>query len=364
MELNEHDLIFCMGQSCSGKTHYAKRFSLTRPEFEYVNFDTCWNYNVNNNKATKDFLNKLLPKISKGHVITDGLNNPLQMIKSIKKRFPEISIKIIYLIVEPEKLCLKQKETGVEVIRSLKDIEKTSVFHRKLLRGVEELVMFVHNDYGTYVLSEYTLDEVIINLKKFFDLDKFLKGLETYANVKILQEWHGKDPYTPHTYKMLDENINFKNKSVLDIGCHYGTYCLLAEEKGAKMVVGLDVSKDVILKAERINQLNDSNIKFLWGDIEEYDKERLGKYDIILLLNVLHHNKYPERTLNLCFSITKELVLEVEMPNKDRIKKFPDFKFLSLEEFKKIADRHGFKLKKELPSKRPHRKILLYKKNV
>lgn len=51
------------------------------------------------------------------------------------------------------------------------------------------------------------------------------------------------------------------NKTVLDLGCGYGEHCIHFIEKGAKRVVGIDISKKMlaIAKAENANQ----NITYL-----------------------------------------------------------------------------------------------------
>ncbi|QNL51892.1 class I SAM-dependent methyltransferase [Olivibacter sp. SDN3] len=49
---------------------------------------------------------------------------------------------------------------------------------------------------------------------------------------------------------------DFKEKKVLDLGCGYGWHCRYAIEKGAKSVVGIDLSEKMLQKAKKINQLD------------------------------------------------------------------------------------------------------------
>ena len=46
---------------------------------------------------------------------------------------------------------------------------------------------------------------------------------------------------------------DFSDKEVLDLGCGYGWHCAYAAEKGAKRVLGIDLSEKMLQKAEKIN---------------------------------------------------------------------------------------------------------------
>ncbi|MFZ3198800.1 MAG: methyltransferase domain-containing protein, partial [Bacillus mycoides] len=58
-----------------------------------------------------------------------------------------------------------------------------------------------------------------------------------------------------------------KGKSVLDLGCgdgHFSKYCI---ENGAKNVIGVDISKNMIERAKKLNQ--DDNIEFMCLPMED-----------------------------------------------------------------------------------------------
>jgi len=88
------------------------------------------------------------------------------------------------------------------------------------------------------------------------------------------------------------ESINFKNKTVLDIGCRDGLFSFHAEKKGASEVVGID------------NDLSSGAVEFLIPHFESsvkmkelnlYDLPNLyqGHFDIIMCFGVLYHLRYP-----------------------------------------------------------------------
>lgn len=60
---------------------------------------------------------------------------------------------------------------------------------------------------------------------------------------------------------------NLKGKSVLDLGCgdgHFSKYCV---ENGAEKVIGVDISNNMIERANKINK--DNNIEFVCLPIED-----------------------------------------------------------------------------------------------
>ncbi len=61
--------------------------------------------------------------------------------------------------------------------------------------------------------------------------------------------------------------IDFKDKSVLDIGCNLGMFCHLASDSGAKKIVGIDKEDLINVALEYANIKGYWNIKFEWADL-------------------------------------------------------------------------------------------------
>jgi SAM-dependent methyltransferase len=81
--------------------------------------------------------------------------------------------------------------------------------------------------------------------------------------------------------------VNFKGKTILDIGCGDGTYTIQYAEEGASHVLGVDPVENAIARACS-QYRNVPNIEFKCYDILEFPiPER--KFDVAVLRGVLHH---------------------------------------------------------------------------
>ena len=82
---------------------------------------------------------------------------------------------------------------------------------------------------------------------------------------------------------------DLKGKSVLDIGCNEGFFCLEAARRGAARVVGIDQSAHFV-DAARSRSREFSQIEYIKGDAKNLPDE---KFDIILVLSVIHYFENP-----------------------------------------------------------------------
>ena len=92
---------------------------------------------------------------------------------------------------------------------------------------------------------------------------------------------------------------DFSGMRVLDVGCAGGWWTYLAEERGAKLVVGIDRDPNMLRIAEA-NRPPGSKAVFLRGELPAL---RLGKppldepFDVVLCMAVLHYVEDPDRAL-------------------------------------------------------------------
>ncbi len=109
-------------------------------------------------------------------------------------------------------------------------------------------------------------------------------------------------------------------KTVLDVGCKYGYFCIEAIKRGAKKVVGIDFDRDNIRKARLIADCLGFNITYELFDIETDSLQET--YDYVLCLNVLHHLKNPISVIDKLVKATNEkLILEIaSLGRRDRKK--------------------------------------------
>lgn len=102
--------------------------------------------------------------------------------------------------------------------------------------------------------------------------------------------------YTHRPLLSILSNSDYKNKSVLDIGCGTGTTCFYFASKGAS-VLGVDVSKNAIelanINAKRLGL--EHRTKFLLSSFPELSLK--GKYNLIVCSEILEHIKDHKKAL-------------------------------------------------------------------
>ena len=99
-----------------------------------------------------------------------------------------------------------------------------------------------------------------------------------------------------------------KPKSVLDLGCLEGfTALTLANNvEGIQSIVGVDLSKDGIEKANGRVGLVKPNATFIQDSIENFLETTKLKFDFICLFEVIEHVKDPELLIKLIDSVKTE----------------------------------------------------------
>lgn len=103
---------------------------------------------------------------------------------------------------------------------------------------------------------------------------------------------------------------DLSGKSVLDVGCSSGYFCLEALRRGARRAVGIDVDPESIRMAKLIAECLNSSAEFRTLDIEESEFDE--QFDYVLCLNVLHHVRNPIAVLDMLIAAARErLILEI-----------------------------------------------------
>ena len=94
-------------------------------------------------------------------------------------------------------------------------------------------------------------------------------------------------------WKFISSTVDFEGKLVVDIGCGYGDFALLAATHGAERVDAIDVNPGILNHAS-----NRSNgmypIKFKRIDAENAPLPQ-GTYDVGFCFSVLPYTKKPQR---------------------------------------------------------------------
>ena len=120
---------------------------------------------------------------------------------------------------------------------------------------------------------------------------------------------------TPITLKMINHygfngKKNFKNFRVLVAGCGLGTdliHLAMYLKKYNGTVIGIDISTSSLnILQGRLQIYNIKNVTLYHASILNLDPKKIGKFDFINCVGVLHHLKDPVEGLNKLHSVLKE----------------------------------------------------------
>ncbi len=95
---------------------------------------------------------------------------------------------------------------------------------------------------------------------------------------------------------------DLQDKRVLDFGCGYGWHCRYARERGARSVVGIDLSEKMLERARAMT--HDSNVEYRRLAIEDFDGPE-GAFDVAISSLAFH---YIERFDAICKRVARVLV--------------------------------------------------------
>ena len=135
--------------------------------------------------------------------------------------------------------------------------------------------------------------------------------------------------------KHIDVNTNTR---ILDLGCGDGRWSRYIYSKYNCKVYGVDFSSERINKARKISN---KKIRFWNTDaysfIENYDVDKWGKFDYVLMVEFLEHLEHPERILKRLKQIAHNVIgtvplnfpyiahLQVFKTEEDFTSRFPEW---------------------------------------
>lgn len=146
-------------------------------------------------------------------------------------------------------------------------------------------------------MKQNKYDEPIF-FEKYKQMERSKNGLESAG------EWETLKRVLP----------DFKNKSVLDLGCGYGWHCEYAIENGALSVTGVDISQKMLSVAQQ--KANSKKINYICMPIEDIDF-KAESFDIVISSLAFHYIKSFEDILKKINKVLKQkgkFVFSVEHP--------------------------------------------------
>jgi len=136
------------------------------------------------------------------------------------------------------------------------------------------------------------------------------------------------------------DRFNFKNRSVLDLGCNGGQIMRWIARHGGNQICGYDLSDVVKGAAVMSYALRYENLEFFDTDLDKYTWLPNTKYDVVLYLSMIRHTGLPDWLPK----IAKEMVI-IEWNNGVTVQELEDWmtkNFASWEKVGESAD-HGNK---------------------
>lgn len=116
--------------------------------------------------------------------------------------------------------------------------------------------------------------------QNIYDNEEFFKG---YSRLRSKSSSANTLVEKPALFSLCPD---FKGKTVLDLGCGYGENCRMIAEAGAKQVIGIDISENMLKIANAENRCGNNHfLRMSMQDIASLD----DTYDIILSSLALHY---------------------------------------------------------------------------
>lgn len=100
--------------------------------------------------------------------------------------------------------------------------------------------------------------------------------------------------------------IDFKDKTVVDLGCNFGYFTFFARRQAARYVLGIDIDRRIIRGCNLLMKMYDyDGIDFLVGDITKING--LGRFDIAMMIDFIGKNWVRTGEMNSFLKIIEHL---------------------------------------------------------
>jgi tRNA (mo5U34)-methyltransferase len=152
---------------------------------------------------------------------------------------------------------------------------------------------------------------------------------EILAGLKILEPWFHRidlgggiftktesvmgEPvdHPRETWELVQQCLpaDLTGKSVLDVGCNGGFYCVEAKRRGAQRVLGVDGQRQHVRQALFVRKVLGLDLEFRRFSVYDLKPETVGVFDITLALGLVYHLKHLVFALERLYEVTKELLI-------------------------------------------------------
>lgn len=344
-------LMIVWGISGSGKTTFTKDYA-KKHQGVYIDFDSIFNYKEKDDNKFIDFINKLsnlIKSSNKKLFVIDGYSGyDTPSIFYLKNKLG-IDIQLCLCFAAPHIIYQRQKDKvkkkAFDNFSSKEEIKEQTEDLFFLIDSIDKNALFVDTTNGFEFINkkDWTQrwrDLLFISELSEKDYDQYYQdiNLPSALDIKGYSE-------SEKTWEKLSNLIDFKDQKVLDIGCFHGFFSFKIEQAGAKEIDSVEKSNEAILTARKLSWLKKSKVCFYRSDIVDFKTQ--NHYDIVLVLNMLHHVSDIPKALKNVFSIGNLIVFEIPVEQEKMVSKY--------------AKDFGFKSDKRINSHRETREIILFK---
>jgi tRNA (mo5U34)-methyltransferase len=113
------------------------------------------------------------------------------------------------------------------------------------------------------------------------------------------------------TWEIIQQCLpaDLTGKSVLDVGCNGGFYCVEAKRRGAARVLGVDGQRQHVRQALFVRKVLGLDLEFRRFSVYDLEPAKVGRFDITLALGLVYHLKHLVLALERLYAVTKELLI-------------------------------------------------------
>jgi len=109
--------------------------------------------------------------------------------------------------------------------------------------------------------------------------------------------------------------------TAIDLACNEGWFSHRMLELGAARVVGVDIREINVIRGRLVAEqlgIEPTEIEFRHDDVYELEPERLGRFDVVLLLGLIYHVEDPTGAIRMARRLAKRLcVIETQLTRQE-----------------------------------------------
>jgi tRNA (mo5U34)-methyltransferase len=113
------------------------------------------------------------------------------------------------------------------------------------------------------------------------------------------------------TWEVIQQCLpaDLTGKTLLDVGCNGGFYCVEAKRRGARRVLGVDGQRQHVRQALFVRKVLGLDLKFRRFSVYDLEPATIGVFDITLALGLVYHLKHLVLALERLYDVTGELLI-------------------------------------------------------